>query len=126
LQVLFFKIFVGWHKKSAENAGFFGLEQGSTMRFGNFQIINLYVAKCLQTRCCEIIEPKLNDTQCVFYSGRSTTDHISLSSKCLRILWVFQRCLHMLCRPQQVQESFRGVVAYYAWWKVERGDWCTD
>ena len=49
--------------------------------FGNFQIINIYVAKCLEKRCRETIESKLNDTQCGFRHG--TTDHISLSRKIL-------------------------------------------
>jgi len=56
------------------------------MLFGNFQIINIYVAKCLENRCREIIESKLNDTQCGFRPGRGTTDHISFFSKILRNL----------------------------------------
>jgi len=56
------------------------------MRLGNFQIIHIYVAKCLEKRCREIIESKLNDTQCGFCPNRSTTDHISLSSKISRNL----------------------------------------
>jgi len=32
------------------------------MLFGNFQIINIYVAKCLEKRRREIIESNLNDT----------------------------------------------------------------
>jgi len=44
------------------------------MLFGNFQIINIYVAKCLENRCREIIESKLNDTQCGFRPGRGSTD----------------------------------------------------
>jgi len=51
------------------------------MLFGNFQIINIYVAKCLEKGCREISESKLNDTKCGFRPGRSTTDNISLSSK---------------------------------------------
>jgi len=56
------------------------------MLFWNFQIINIYVAKCLEKSCREIIESKLNDTQRGFHSGRSTTDRISLSRKNLRNL----------------------------------------
>jgi len=41
------------------------------MLFGNFQIFNIYVAECLEKRCREINEPKLNDTQCGFHPGRS-------------------------------------------------------
>ena len=58
----------------------------SAMLFGNFQIINIHLAKCLEKRCCEIIESKLNDNQCGFRPGRSIADHISLSSKILRNL----------------------------------------
>ena len=56
------------------------------VRFGNFQIINIYVAKCLEKGCCEIVESKLNDTRCSFRPCRSTIDHISLSSNILRNL----------------------------------------
>jgi len=57
------------------------------MLFGNFQIINIYLAKCIEKRCREIIESNLNDTQCGFRPGRSTTEQIiSLSSKFLRNL----------------------------------------
>ena len=42
---------------------------------GNFQIINIYVTKCLEKRCRKIIESKLNETRCGFRPGRSTTDH---------------------------------------------------
>jgi len=41
---------------------------------------------CLETRCWETIESSLNDTQCSFHPGRSTTDHISHSTKFLRNL----------------------------------------
>ena len=33
-------------------------------------------AKCLEKWCSEIIEPKLENTQCCFRPGRSTTDQI--------------------------------------------------
>jgi len=56
------------------------------MLFGNFQVINIYFAKCFEKTCLEIIESKLNDTQCGLRHGRSTTDHISLSRKILRNL----------------------------------------
>jgi len=55
------------------------------MLFGNFQIINIYVAKCFEKICCEMIDSKLNDNQCGFRPGRSTTDHISLSSNTLGV-----------------------------------------
>jgi len=56
------------------------------MLFGNFQIINIYVAKCFEKRCREIIESKLNDTQCGYRPHRSTSDQILLSGKILRNL----------------------------------------
>jgi len=34
--------------------------------FGNLQITNIYVAKCHEKRCCEIIKPKLNDQRASF------------------------------------------------------------
>ena len=63
-----------------------GLLCGPRCFFGNFQIINIYVAKCLEKRLREIIESKLNYTQCGFRPGRSNIDHISLSSQILRNL----------------------------------------
>jgi len=56
------------------------------MLFGNFQMINICVAKCLEKRRRKIIESNLNDTQCAFRLGHSHADHISLSSKILRNL----------------------------------------
>ena len=44
------------------------------MLFGNFQIINICVAKYLEKRCSEIIESNLNDAQCGLPPGRSTTE----------------------------------------------------
>ena len=55
---------------------------------GNFQIINFHLAKCLEKRYREIIESKLNDTQCSFRPGSNTTDHTSLSRKILRNLGI--------------------------------------
>ena len=71
--------------------------------FGNFQKINIYIAKCLEKRCREIIESNLKDTQCGFRPGRSNTEQIiSLSSEFLRNLGsMLIRRLHMLCRPQE-------------------------
>jgi len=39
------------------------------MPLGSFQIINIYVAKCLAKRRREIIESNLNDIQCGFRPG---------------------------------------------------------
>ena len=49
-------------------------------------LINFYSAKCFEKRCREIIESKLNDTQCGLRHVRSTADHISLCRKILRNL----------------------------------------
>ena len=46
------------------------------MLFGNFQIINICVAKCFEKRWSEITDAELNDAQFRFRSGRSTTDQI--------------------------------------------------
>ena len=56
------------------------------MLFGTFQIMNIYIAKCLEKRCRKVIEPNLNDAQCGFRLGPSNIDQISLSSKFLRNL----------------------------------------
>jgi len=86
--------------------------------FGNFQISNIYVAKCLKKRCREIIQSNLNDTQCGFRPGRSNTEsHILLSSKIFRNLGACQRHLHMLCCPQ---ESIRLGSSWKALWSVAR------
>jgi len=55
------------------------------MLFGNFQTIDIYIAKCLEQKFREIIESKLNDTQCGFSPGRGTTDQI------LPIQQIFQK-----------------------------------
>ena len=57
------------------------------MLFGNFEIFNIYVAKCLKKRCREIYEAKLNDTQCGFHPGRSTTDQIFTLNQIFKKSW---------------------------------------
>jgi len=54
-------------------------------------------------KCLEIIESKLEDTQCGFRSGRRTTDQSFTLQQIFDkyILAVCQRCLHMFCRPQE-------------------------
>ena len=69
--------------------------------FGNYQIINIYVAECRENRRREIFESNLNETQCGFRPVRSNTDPISISSKILRNLEICQRRLHILCRPRE-------------------------
>jgi len=41
----------------------------------------IYFAKCLEKRCREINEPKLNDAQCGFHLGHSTTGQIFEKSR---------------------------------------------
>jgi len=54
-------------------------------------------AKCLEKISREIIEPKLDDTQCGFRPGRSTEDNFHSPENFLEILGVCQRRRHMLC-----------------------------
>jgi len=61
------------------------------MLFGNLQIINMYVAKCLEKRRREIIESNLNDTQCSFRPGHSNKDHISFSSPNFEKSWEYAK-----------------------------------
>ena len=74
------------------------------MLLGNFQIINMYVAKCLEKRCREIIEPRLNDTQCGLVPRRSATEQQHRqnihSPANLRILEMLKTS-HMLCLPRE-------------------------
>jgi len=56
------------------------------MLFGTFQIMNIYIAKCVEKRCRKVIEPNLNDAQCGFRPGPSNIDQVSLSRKILRNL----------------------------------------
>ena len=74
------------------------------MLFGNFLIINIYVAKCLKKTCRDIIEPELNDTQCGLAPGRSATDqqhrqniHSPANLRKLEML----KTSHMLCLPRE-------------------------
>jgi len=56
------------------------------MLFGNFQMFNIDVAKCLEKKCREINESKLNNTQYGFHPDHSTTDQNFTLSKFLRNL----------------------------------------
>jgi len=58
--------------------------------------------KFLEKRCREIIETNLEDTQCGFRPGCTTTDQIFTPPQSFcEILVVCQRRLHMFCRPRE-------------------------
>jgi len=57
----------------------------------NFLIINISIAKCLEKTCHEIIEPKLNDTQCRLRPGRSTTDQIFTLQQIFEKSWEYAK-----------------------------------
>ena len=57
------------------------------MFFWNFQINDIYVAKCIEKWCREITEPNLNDVQCGFHPGRSTTDQIFTLNQIFKKSW---------------------------------------
>ena len=61
----------------------------SAILFGNFLIINISIAKCPEKTFHEIIEPKLNDTQCGLRPGRSTTDQIFTLQQIFEIPWKY-------------------------------------
>ena len=57
------------------------------IQFGNFQIVNICVAKCLEKRCRGIIESKLNDTQPGFRPGRSISDQMFTLQQIFQKSW---------------------------------------
>jgi len=57
----------------------------------NFLIINISIAKCLEKTYHEIIEPKLNDTQCRLRPGRSTTDQIFTLQQIFEKSWEYAK-----------------------------------
>ena len=61
------------------------------MLFGNSEIFNIYVAKRLENRCREMNEPKLNDTQCGFHPGHSTTDQNFTLQQILEKSWEYAK-----------------------------------
>jgi len=63
----------------------------AAMLFGNFQMFNFYVAKCLEKRCRERNEPKLNDTQCGFHPGHSTADQNFTLQQILEKSWEYAK-----------------------------------
>jgi len=78
---------VAWCAGRARKDGQIGViipihKKGDRSELTNYRGISLLslsgkvYAKCLETRCREIIESKLDDTQCGSRPGRSTTDQI--------------------------------------------------
>ena len=55
-------------------------------------------AKCLERKCREIVESKLEDGQCGFRPGRSTTDQIFTLKQIFEKSWEYGKDLCMLCR----------------------------
>ena len=94
------------------------------MLFGNFQIINICVSKCLEKRRQEIIGSNLKDAVFVgFRPGRSNTDHISLSSKILRNLGsMLKTSSHALSTSRKHTTGFlMKRFGEYCWSKVLTG-----
>ena len=48
-------------------------------------------AKCLEKKCCEIVEPKLTDAQCGFRPGRSTMDQIFAFQQIFEKSWQYAK-----------------------------------
>ena len=61
------------------------------MLFGSYQIINIYVYKCLEKRCREIIESKLEDTQCGLRPGSSSKDQIFTLQQIFEKRWEYAK-----------------------------------
>ena len=54
-------------------------DRSERLKYWGVPLLNLpgkVYAMCLEKQCQEMIEPKLDDTQCSFCPGRSTTDEI--------------------------------------------------
>jgi len=54
-------------------------------------MFNIYVAKCLEKRWREIYEANLNDTQCGFHPGHSTTDQNFTLQQIFEKSWEYAR-----------------------------------
>jgi len=71
------------------------------MFFENFRINDIYVAKCLEKRCRKITEPMLNDIQCGFRPGRSTTDQFFTPQQIFKKPLEHAEDIYMLRRPPE-------------------------
>jgi len=64
------------------------------MLFGNFETITFTFSNALTKRCREIIESKLNDTQCGFRPGRSITDKIFTLQQIFEKSWEYVKDIY--------------------------------
>ena len=78
------------------------------MLFGNFQLINIWDAKCLEKRCHELTEPTLKDTQCGFRPGRSTIDQIFTLQQIFEKSWEYVKNVptHVLSTSRKHKAGF--------------------
>ena len=61
------------------------------MLFRNFEIFNICVAKCLEKRCREINETKLNDNLCGFHPAHKTADKTFTPQKIFEKSWEYAK-----------------------------------
>ena len=80
------------------------------MLFENFGMFNIYVPKCLEKRCREINEPKLNDTLCGFHPAHNTTDKNFTLQKSFEKSWSMPKTFtHVLSTSWKPFGSVPGV-----------------
>ena len=74
-------------------------EKGDRKQCTNYRGISLLsflgrvYAKCLERKCREIVKPKLNESQCGFRSGHSTTDQIFTLKQIFEKSWEYGKVL---------------------------------
>jgi len=78
------------------------------MLLGNFQIINIHVAKCLEKKCREIIEPQLNDTHCGLHPGRSTANQIFTLQQIFVKSWEYAKDVYMC--SVDLEKAYDGIL----------------
>ena len=75
-------------------------KKGDRMQCTNYRGISLFslpgkvYAKCLERKCREIVESKLEDGQCGFRPGRSTTDQIFTLKQIFEKSWEYGKDLY--------------------------------
>ena len=73
------------------------LKKGDRKECTNYRGISLLslpgkvYAKCLERRCREVVEPKLEDGQCGFRPGRSTMDQIFILKQVFEKSWEYAK-----------------------------------